>query len=318
MRATAAPEGPTGRLLRAHPAIRFAVRYLSVPGIIAATGVTFHVTGRSAQAFEQAAGLPPGSIPFVAAAVVLALGLVLIEAIFPFEAFVETEHQRSTDVAFNVGTAVVLLAGHGLVVWVPTPLLDGSGLNRAVQFVIAWAGHDLLLYGWHRLLHESGSRALWRLHAWHHEPRRFTFMAGGRTHLLEIAVTVLALAATRLVLGVSADVMLWVVLCPVVSGAVHHTNVDFRLGPLNFLFPGPEMHRAHHDRDPAAALNYATSFPLWDVLFGTARPLRAGGETDYGMHGRDDRRTTWRQVHGVTPPAAHRAPAPQALSEPDI
>ncbi len=274
---------------------RFFVRYLAVPTILALTVATY----AWGLGLASVLGVPPALAAFVFASVVMSLGLVACEQVAPLEVFEESNHQRLTDVCFNIGTAAALLGLHPLITDLPALWRGLAGAPLAVQFVAGWAAHDLVLYWWHRLLHESGEGLLWRIHAVHHEPYRMNFMAGGRSHIVEILVTIAALASAKVLLGISAPVMLWLLMMPVMSGAVHHTNADFRLGWLNYLFPGPQMHRAHHDRDPAAALNYATSFPLWDVLFGTAVPLRGGHETAYGLSDGDDRQTTWRSAHAV-------------------
>jgi sterol desaturase/sphingolipid hydroxylase (fatty acid hydroxylase superfamily) len=39
------------------------------------------------------------------------------------------------------------------------------------------------------------------------------------------------------------------------------------------LFISPRLHRVHHSADRAESdSNYASMFPLWDVVFGTYRP----------------------------------------------
>jgi sterol desaturase/sphingolipid hydroxylase (fatty acid hydroxylase superfamily) len=140
-------------------------------------------------------------------------------------------------------------------------------------------------------LHESGNDFLWKLHEAHHAPKRFSFLSGARGHVLDLSFLLVALAITYAVLGLSHDVRPWVFLYPVMAGAVHHANIDFRLGLFNWLFLGPELHRAHHDADLKDGLScYASSFPLWDLVFGTARPRRTGGETTYGLaYDYDDR-----------------------------
>ena len=86
---------------------------------------------------------------------------------------------------------------------------------------------------------------------------------------------------------------MWLLMCPVITGAVHHTNADFRLGIFNWIFPGPEMHRIHHDKDLSMALNYSTCFPLWDLIFRTNKPFRTAGETDYGLDYKDDQKESY-------------------------
>ncbi len=82
----------------------------------------------------------------------------------------------------------------------------------ALQFMIGFAIHDLLLYVWHRLLHESGSSFLWKLHEPHHTPEKLNFMAGGRSHIFEILFVTVALCITKILFGISTDVMMWLLM----------------------------------------------------------------------------------------------------------
>lgn len=54
-------------------------------------------------------------------------------------------------------------------------------------------------------------------------------------------------------------------------GMLNHANVRWRLGPLIYVFVGPEMHRWHHalDRDRREC-NYGNNLSIFDWMFGTA------------------------------------------------
>ena len=55
-----------------------------------------------------------------------------------------------------------------------------------------------------------------------------------------------------------------------VSGLFQHSNCDLRLGWLNYVVSGPEVHRWHHSQRVAESNNnYAHSFVVWDLIFGT-------------------------------------------------
>ena len=278
--------------------IQFIVRYCSVPIILFSTILTYYYFVHVYIGHKVLGFMPTEMAAFAAASIVLAFGLMFFELNYPLEKFEESAHQTKTDVFFNIGTGLLLVFFHPIIIKVPVmfePISIGAW-PFLIQFVIGWAFHDLLLYGWHRLLHESGSAFLWKLHEPHHSPDRLNFMAGGRSHIFEILFVVVALCITKVLFGLSNEVMIWVLMCPVISGAVHHTNVDFRLGWFNYVFPGPEMHRVHHDKDLHEALNYSTSFPFWDVLFGSAKPLRKANETPFGLDYHDDKTETYIEV----------------------
>lgn len=52
---------------------------------------------------------------------------------------------------------------------------------------------------------------------------------------------------------------------------VSHANVRLRIGPLIYVFVGPEMHRVHHARaGTAQRCNFGNNLSIFDWLFGTA------------------------------------------------
>ena len=52
---------------------------------------------------------------------------------------------------------------------------------------------------------------------------------------------------------------------------VIHVNAPLSLGPLAYLVVDPRYHRVHHSTaDVHRDRNFATYFPIWDVLFCTA------------------------------------------------
>ena len=275
-------------------AVSFVIRYLGIPLIILLTVLPYNYF---LNVYDQPLvwGLIPSDLmAFISAATLLALSLILCEQLLPFEEFRESGHQKMTDVFYAISTGVLFAFVHPLISNID-PLFAGLvvSLPGWLQFIIGLAMLDLVLYWWHRLLHESGNQFLWKIHEPHHSPNRFSFMAGGRAHLLDVLPVLIALAAFRFLFGFPSELIMWLLICPVITGAVHHTNVDFRLGPFNWIFPGPEMHRVHHDKDMNIAHNYSTCFPIWDWVFGTTQPFRSAGETDYGLEYHDDEKETY-------------------------
>jgi len=49
-----------------------------------------------------------------------------------------------------------------------------------------------------------------------------------------------------------------------------HLNSRIRFGWMNYLFACPQSHRVHHSKEPQHIdKNFAVTFALWDVIFGT-------------------------------------------------
>jgi sterol desaturase/sphingolipid hydroxylase (fatty acid hydroxylase superfamily) len=151
----------------------------------------------------------------------------------------------------------------------------------AAQLALFIVSHDLYIYWFHRAQHRIP--LLWRLHEAHHSAREVDWIAGSRSHALEIVINQTIEVAAMVLLGASTDVMLYKGAISIVSGMWIHANVDLRLGWLSYVINGPELHRWHHTIDYAPpGKNYATKFSLWDHLFGTA-DRRPGKPAGYGL-----------------------------------
>ncbi|HEY6178094.1 MAG TPA: sterol desaturase family protein [Kofleriaceae bacterium] len=151
----------------------------------------------------------------------------------------------------------------------------------AAQLALFIVSHDLYIYWFHRAQHRVP--LLWRLHEAHHSAREVDWIAGSRSHALEIVINQTIEVAAMVLLGASTDVMLYKGAISIVSGMWIHANVDLRLGWLSYIINGPELHRWHHAIDYAPpGKNYATKFSLWDHLFGTV-DRRPGKPRGYGL-----------------------------------
>ncbi|MDH3658669.1 MAG: sterol desaturase family protein [Alphaproteobacteria bacterium] len=148
----------------------------------------------------------------------------------------------------------------------------------AVQACLMLLTGDLLRYWLHRASH--GWRWLWRLHAVHHSPDDLYFLNVGRFHPLEKCLQFALDAAPFLLLGVGPEVITAYFVFYAVNGFFQHSNVDVRLGWLNWIVSGPELHRWHHSRKiKESDRNFGNNLIVWDVLFGT-RFLPAEREVD--------------------------------------
>lgn len=155
-----------------------------------------------------------------------------------------------------------------------------------IQLLFFVVTHDFYIYCFHRLQHKS--KVLWRTHEAHHSVEDVDWVAGSRSHALEIFINQTIEFAPMILLGANP-------IMPAVKGAVSaiwgifiHANIDVRLGPLSYIINGPEMHRWHHAKDiPRVGVNFATKFAFWDYLFGTA--YRPGHNPQgYGLFESDD------------------------------
>jgi sterol desaturase/sphingolipid hydroxylase (fatty acid hydroxylase superfamily) len=138
------------------------------------------------------------------------------------------------------------------------------------QVVLKIAAGDFLRYWLHRWSHEHG--ALWRLHEVHHAPRKLYALNVFRFHPLDKALQFLGDTLPFILLGVGPETLAYYFVVYATGGFFQHSNLDVRYGWLNYLVVGPELHRWHHSREVAESnANYAHTFVLWDLLFGTYR-----------------------------------------------
>jgi len=129
--------------------------------------------------------------------------------------------------------------------------------------------HDLFNYGFHRLQHHAP--LLWRVHEAHHSVPQVDWLSGVRSHALEILIGQTIEFAPIVLLGAPPEVAALKGSISAIWGMFIHSNLDVRLGKLQWIINGPEMHRWHHATDPEAqGKNFATKLAMWDWLFGSA------------------------------------------------
>ena len=127
---------------------------------------------------------------------------------------------------------------------------------------------DFFRYWLHRANHNF--MPLWRLHAVHHSPPKLYWINTGRFHPIEKALQFLIDSFPFILAGVSPQVLGLYFLLYSTNGFFQHCNADLRLGSLNYLVSGPELHRWHHSKlIEESNSNYGSSLIIWDILFGT-------------------------------------------------
>jgi sterol desaturase/sphingolipid hydroxylase (fatty acid hydroxylase superfamily) len=162
---------------------------------------------------------------------------------------------------------------------------DGHGplarLPLAAQAAIFLFGADLMNYWIHRGFHGA---TLWKYHAVHHSSSDLDWLSAARFHPVNTFLGSVAAEVVLLLAGISPDVL--VVLGPftVVHSAFVHANLNWTLGPLRYVLAGPVFHRWHHTAaEVGGEKNYAATFPILDVIFGTFYMPPARLPADYGI-----------------------------------
>lgn len=142
-----------------------------------------------------------------------------------------------------------------------------STLPLWLQAVIFMVVSDFLLYWIHRGFHGG---KLWKYHAVHHSSEDIDWISAARFHPINLFLGAVGVDVLLLVAGISPNVMIWLAPFITVHSGFVHANLNWTLGPLKTVLAGPVFHRWHHTLpDRGGNMNFAGTFPIWDVAFGT-------------------------------------------------
>jgi len=193
----------------------------------------------------------------------------------------------------------------GLPAWSIDQVWPGVSDLALVSFVIYLVLFDGVNYALHRAQHRFNW--WWQLHALHHSQRQMTMWSDNRNHLLDDVLRDSAFVGVGLLVGIAPGQFVAVVALGQLMESLSHANVRLSFGPvLGRLLVSPRFHRLHHavglGHESAGAgtlggTNLAVLFPVWDMLFGTARfddRYEPTGIRDQ-VQGRDYGRGFWAQ-----------------------
>jgi lathosterol oxidase len=143
-----------------------------------------------------------------------------------------------------------------------------QNLPLAVELFLAFFVADLFQYWAHRFFHSYAY--FWRFHSIHHSTHNMDWLAGSRTHFIDIFVTRCAAFAPLYVLGVSPLVFNIYILFMAIHAVLIHANTRINFGFLKYIIATPQYHHWHHCIEPEHyGKNFATIFPFIDRIFGT-------------------------------------------------
>ncbi|MDJ1466563.1 sterol desaturase family protein [Cytophagaceae bacterium YF14B1] len=216
----------------------------------------------------------------------LLIDLLLLSIIFvPIEmAFPKNKNQSRfheewrTDLVYFV-ISHLFVQFFGVITQAPAKLLFGRvGLDQihawvqslpfAVEFLLALFVTDLFQYWAHRIFHSHVY--LWRFHSVHHSTRAMDWLAGSRTHFVDIFVTRSISFLPLYICGFSEIVFNTYIIFVSIHAVLIHANTSINFGFLKYIFVTPQFHHWHHCEDPAHyGKNFAIHFPLIDRIFGT-------------------------------------------------
>jgi sterol desaturase/sphingolipid hydroxylase (fatty acid hydroxylase superfamily) len=214
------------------------------------------------------------------------LDLLLMTIIFiPIELFFPRNDQQTkfheewrTDLIYFV-ISHLFIQFFGVVTKQPAMLFFGwMGLSKVhawiqnlpfiVALLVAFFATDLFQYWAHRIFHNHVY--LWRFHSVHHSTQHMDWLAGSRTHFIDIFFTRAMTFIPLYVLGFSVPVFNTYIIFIAIHAVLIHSNTRINFGFIKYIFTTPQYHHWHHCEDPKYyGHNFASIFPFIDMIFGT-------------------------------------------------
>lgn len=174
-----------------------------------------------------------------------------------------------------LSSAVAVALALTLTLFLPTTevieILRGRGLLANLPFLAQCALYlalsDFFLYWIHRAFHR---KILWPFHAIHHASEEVDWTTGYRMHPVNLTLGAYLVPFLMFYLGIPLEVIILLAPLDTAVGYFVHSNLNWTLGPLKYVIATPVFHRWHHTRiDQGGGANFAPTFAIWDVLFGT-------------------------------------------------
>jgi len=165
--------------------------------------------------------------------------------------------------------------GHGPLAQLPLWLQAGIFLFAA----------DFMMYWMHRAFHHH---PLWKYHAVHHSSEDLDWISAARFHPVNLFLGSVAADVALLLAGISPNVLVFLGAFTTAHSAFVHANLNWTLGPLKYVLAGPVFHRWHHTAaERGGDKNFASTFPILDLMFGTFYMPARQLPDDYGIADRE-------------------------------
>ena len=206
--------------------------------------------------------------------------ITLLEFVIPYRKDWRPDiNEVRTDVLFTIVVQIILPRLLGFLVAISfleyvqeQRLWPGSiwphHWHVSLQVILMLVSAEFLRYWMHRAAHTWSP--LWRLHAVHHSPDKLYWINTGRFHPIEKALQFLFDSLPFILLGISAEVLSIYFVFYALNGFFQHSNVNLRMGLLNYVISSAQLHRWHHSKDiNESGTNYGNNLIIWDLVFGS-------------------------------------------------
>lgn len=136
--------------------------------------------------------------------------------------------------------------------------------------IFAFFSWDFCFYWLHRLHHKI--KLLWYVHEVHHQGEHFNLSLGIRNSWFS-SITSLPFFIPLALIGVSAEIFLFVSSIHYFVQFYNHTYLVKDSGFLELFMITPALHKVHHAINPEYIdKNCGGTFNIWDRMFGTFQP----------------------------------------------
>jgi len=207
---------------------------------------------------------------------------LLLERIIPFhKEWNQDKKDTNIDILYFIMAGVlvapvinvaVLFIAKSTAIWftsLSSFVLLPSGTPIVVSIIAVILIRDFIPYWIHRLAHEK-SNWLWKFHAIHHSSERLYSLNYARFHPLNSAWNIFFGSLPCIILGLDPNAIFVAGISITIIQFLAHSNIDFRLGILNWIFSMNELHRWHHSTElNEANSNYSGTLIIWDIIFRT-------------------------------------------------
>lgn len=143
-----------------------------------------------------------------------------------------------------------------------------GGLPWVVQFPLAVLVADLAQMLVHWTFHKV--HFLWRFHAIHHSSKALDWIAGSRTHFVDLVIGRGFILLPLMFMGFDEWVVFWYLIFVTIHATWTHSNSAITVKWLEPFIVMPRHHHWHHaGEEEAIDKNFAIHFPWLDKIFRT-------------------------------------------------
>ncbi|MBL4661827.1 MAG: sterol desaturase family protein [Alcanivoracaceae bacterium] len=145
-------------------------------------------------------------------------------------------------------------------------LMDLSTINTGVALIIGVLVFELLIYIWHRAMHNT--KWLWLgFHQMHHSAERVdAYGAYYFSPMDMVGFTMIGSLSLALIVGLPPQTITLFLFVTTFLAIFQHTNIHTPHW-LGYIIQRPESHSIHHKKG-VHAYNYS-DLPIFDIIFGT-------------------------------------------------